>query len=507
MQKKPSIINIINFVRGVEPREPMDLHMPVRQQLRLLKEHGMRGTFLMQYDALLDGEFIKMLKDTDHEIGVWLEIVRPMCEAVSIAWRGRFPWDWHSHVGFSVGYSKEEREKLCDEVMRLFKSIFGRYPASVGSWMIDAHTLQYLAQKYGVSASCNCKDQWGTDGYTLWGGYYGQAYYPSKNNAYAPAQAMENQIPIPVFKMLGSDPVYQYDFGLSTREGSADWQGVVTLEPVYESQGGGNPEWVRWFFSEVMSSCCVSFRYAQAGQENSFGWPAMEKGLIDQFEWMAKLVASGELRVETLEASAVWFQKTYAETPNSAITALSDWMDSGKKSIWFSTKRYRINLYAEGERLWIRDLMLFDDEYRERYLDGVCESPIMVYDNLPIMDGNRFSGGGVRAGGYLLCGEAELRLQNLVVREEGERLIAKAVTDKGALTFTLDTNTVHISADFDDLRIVPRWGTSAELDGAHADKGAVHFTHEGMEYQLRLNAGRVEDCALVATNRELELAF
>jgi hypothetical protein len=44
-----------------------------------------------------------------------------------------------------------------------------------------------------------------------------------------PAQNEENQIPGSVFRMLGSDPVRQYDEGLGTSR-----QGVITLEPVYK---------------------------------------------------------------------------------------------------------------------------------------------------------------------------------------------------------------------------------------------------------------------------------
>ena len=41
--------------------------------------------------------------------------------------------------------------------------------------------------------------------------------------------------------MLGSDPVLQYDFGLDLQEGIG-CQKVITLEPAYESAGGGNPD-------------------------------------------------------------------------------------------------------------------------------------------------------------------------------------------------------------------------------------------------------------------------
>ena len=100
-------------------------------------------------------------------------------EKAGLKWRGRFDWDWAANVGFSPGYTPEERRKLVDVYMADFRAIFGYYPRTVGSWFIDEVTLAYMAGHYGIVASCNCKDQVGTDGYTLWGGYWNQAYYPS----------------------------------------------------------------------------------------------------------------------------------------------------------------------------------------------------------------------------------------------------------------------------------------------------------------------------------------
>ena len=71
--EKRQIVNIINFIRGCEPREPVDLVLPVKEQIQLMKEHGLRGTFLLQYDALLNPEYRNMLRDLDprqFEIGV-----------------------------------------------------------------------------------------------------------------------------------------------------------------------------------------------------------------------------------------------------------------------------------------------------------------------------------------------------------------------------------------------------------------------------------------------------
>ena len=45
---KRQIVNIVNFIRDVEPRGPVDLVEPVREQIALMKRLGLRGTFLLQ---------------------------------------------------------------------------------------------------------------------------------------------------------------------------------------------------------------------------------------------------------------------------------------------------------------------------------------------------------------------------------------------------------------------------------------------------------------------------
>ena len=125
--EKRQIVNIINFIRGCEPRDPVDLVRPVKEQIQLMKEHGLRGTFLLQYDALLDPVYQNMLKELDprqFEIGVWFEVVQPLVEKIGLPWRGRYPWDWHVHCGFSMGYTPEQRQRLVDELYDKFREIF-----------------------------------------------------------------------------------------------------------------------------------------------------------------------------------------------------------------------------------------------------------------------------------------------------------------------------------------------------------------------------------------------
>jgi hypothetical protein len=173
--KAPRIVNIVNFIRLLEPRDTAItedvLYQTVVRQVALMRKCRLRGTFLVQYDALMDPRYQALLRSLPRdscEIGGWWELPQPLVEKAGMRWRGRYPWDWRANIGFATGYSPAEREKLIDVYMKDFKTVFGYYPATVGSWFIDAHSLSYMETKYHIVASCNCKDQYGTDGYTLW---------------------------------------------------------------------------------------------------------------------------------------------------------------------------------------------------------------------------------------------------------------------------------------------------------------------------------------------------
>ena len=44
-----NIVNIINFIRGAEPRDrSIDLVEPVLRQIELMKKYDLPGTFLLQ---------------------------------------------------------------------------------------------------------------------------------------------------------------------------------------------------------------------------------------------------------------------------------------------------------------------------------------------------------------------------------------------------------------------------------------------------------------------------
>ncbi|MBB5352839.1 hypothetical protein HNR46_003087 [Haloferula luteola] len=491
----PNVVNIVNFIRGVEPRTPMDLVEPVRQQLALARKHQLPTTWLIQYDALIRPEFTDLLKKQmgpDDEIGAWLEVVQPQVEAAGLKWRGRFPWDWHVNVGFTQGYPVEQRKQLMDVYMAKFEEVFGFLPRSVGSWILDAPTLNYVHDRYGVETACNCKDQSGTDGYTLWGGYWNQAYYPSRMNAYMPAQGGELQLDVPVFRMLGSDPVHQYDHGVG-----GTWQGVVTLEPVYRP-GGGDPSWVDWFFETNFRQPSLEFSYMQAGQENSFGWDAMKDGLIDQYAKLQKWRDRGEIRVETLAASGAWFRKQFPHTPATSVVAMEDAVGAPERSVWYESRFYRVNFAWSGDVWKIRDLHVFNERYPERYLEAKEDSSVATYDTLPVVDGFHWSEQGDLAAMAPFAGEMRLKSRGMpVVEKVGEESLRVSVgaDDGGVWNIQCDPDQVRIelveSEQSENWGLDLRAAAKRKIPVASLDDHHIRYRHQGFEYGLDCGDSRV----------------
>ena len=498
----PRIINIINFIRQTDYRvENADslLYETVCEQVKLVNKYDLPATFLLQYDALINPLYQDLLKSklNDHsEIGAWWELTQPQIEAVGIKWRGEHSWVSHANIAFSTGYTKEERERLVDVYMAKFKEIFGTYPKSIGSWFIDAHTLGYMYDKYKIVASCNCKDQVGTDGYTLWGGYWNQAYYPSRVNAYMPAQTEEGQIPVPIFRMLGSDPIYQYDDGLGQER-----QGVISLEPVYEKVGMDR-RWVDYFLESIVDQPCLAFNYAQAGQENSFTWSNMSKGLEMQIPILDSLRKENKIRVETLGESGAWFKECFKVTPATAVTTLTDVRGEGNKTVWFNSRYYRANLLWEKGTFRFRDIHLFDESYKSVYLEKPGDGNQFLFYTLPVVDGFMWSEGLDRAGLRIVRldkdgDKEELALDHPVVTEIGkDTLVVSAEDSKGhafKITFyetRFEVVALSKEADF-SWALELKAAAGKELPFTVIEDKAVNASFDGFNYVITCEKGHI----------------
>ena len=383
------IVNIMNFVRDYDPRyegSAQRMFDLTKAELELVQKYGYDNTFLLQYDAIINPKYEALFKtkaDDTTELGLWYEIVRPLTDAVGLPWRGRegWSWDWHIVPGFSMAYTKTQRKMLIDEAMNKFKSVYGYYPKTVGSWLIDSYTAEVLVNDYNVSAIAICRDQVATDAYTLVGGHFNTPYFPSKNNIFTPAKTKENGLNVSVFRLLGSDPAHCYDENKYIND--PDFKGCCTLEPVWKF--GSNPQIVKWYFDTYFKNECLNTAYAHLGQENSFANAKVLEPLEMQLEMLKNYP---DVKIQKMSDSGNEFKALFdGITPASACTALDDWANGeNMQSIYYNCKNYMANIIRVGEKAFIRALYKFDETLKEHYLETPCKTWDALYENLPIVD-------------------------------------------------------------------------------------------------------------------------
>lgn len=497
-------INVMNFLRAEEPREPQDLFRPLQEQMALLRRHSLPGTWLLQYDALVEGPFVPFLKAQmphDHECGIWFEMNRKLCDDAGVEWRGRKDWEWDYHVpvAYSIGYTPEERRKLADAAMRRFRQVFGHDARVVASWNLDAVTLAHLSDHYAIDAFANCRDQVATDGFTIWGGPIA-GYYPSRSNAWSPALAEDNQIGTPMFRLLGQDPVYYYDNQMPQPD---------TMEPVWHS--GQSPAFVDAFLRMIAEGASQRFAYAQLGQENSFGWPAM-KGYPLQIEKLAALRNIGRVHVETMSETGRRFKRSFGSTPAQAQVMLTDPFGNTppQRTVWYQSKWYRANLHFRADQFYLRDLHVYDDRFAQPYLTDVVRLHGIEQRLLAVLDGYHWSDNAVRAGregvramGTLLVqgsdGNAtELRMCGTPAVHETPAELRVSVPACGGRTFEAIFSprevqlTVHGASQLDRLILQFQWVRErSAFRSVAADRMLYRFRH--FDYSMAIANGSLSE--------------
>ena len=383
------VVNIMNFARSYEPRDLEAEEMlceTTRQQLELVNELKVDATFLLQYDVISNPEFVDMIKaraGENIELGFWYEVVEPLTTACGMPYESErgWKWDWFIKPGFSVSYTLKEREILIDEAMRKFKEVFGYYPRTVGSWLLDTHTVNYLCDNYEIDALCFCRDQVNTDAYTFVGGYFNQAYYPSRNNYYTPAGSNKTQLNVPVFRLLGPDPIYNYDNG---KYASAERKrGPYTMEIVHDISSGRNPMITDWYLENYFRNENLGFAYMQIGQENSFA----KYDIIDPLKMqIEKVLALGDVKIEKMCDTGRAFKQKYNSTPSTAVCALNNWDTPDCQSVFYDSQLYTANVMRYDKKVFIRAFYMFDDRIPDPYETTPCTTFDAVYENLPLVD-------------------------------------------------------------------------------------------------------------------------
>ena len=464
------------------------------------------ATWLLQFDALVEGPFAGFLKDhmpADHEGGFWFEMNQKHCDAAGVEWRGRprLEWDSHPQVAFTIGYAPDERIKLADAAMQRFKEIFGAFPKSIASWNLDSITLAHLADHYAIDAAAVCRDQIATDGFTIWGAPIA-GYYPSKKNCWSPAIDEASQINVPIFRMLGQDPVDYYDTEFKLPDGKTVRE-PDTMEPVWTA--GRSTTFVAEFLKMIAHGPTGRFAYAQLGQENNFGWPEMAAAYPMQMDALAKLRDANAVTVEMMGDTGRAFQRAFATTPVQAQVMLADPFgntESPERTVWYQSRFYRANLHLKGDLPYFRDITVYRDTHAQPFLNEATRLQ-EVHQRLPaIVDGYHWRRDGApapSAGGFFTIeGERVRMIGEPSVFDEGDRLrVVLKVTNDRMLEIQFDERSIRVRVVTDNANGDTPLVLAFEFDAKKSALLSVRpkeadFRFEGLDYAVAVAEGSAQ---------------
>ncbi len=265
-ESNPLTAVVIQQIRGKEECcEPGSTEM-FDTFLRDETIRDMSLSWALRFDALNDPEFISKTKSLPeiHTLGILLEITPGLASASGVLYKGDPQGrDWHSsrHV-FLVGYTQAERKKLIDTVFGAFYQEYAYYPSFTVAWMVDAWSLEYLRNTYGVRVHELTKEQYETDSYTLYGGIFDLPYFPRKTHPLVPGDG-NNLLDLLILRQTVSDMEKNY----------GSYQSFYTSQP---NDYLTNPEKTDFsFFTRLLEEAgnqAEGNRFAVLGMENSSVW-------------------------------------------------------------------------------------------------------------------------------------------------------------------------------------------------------------------------------------------
>jgi hypothetical protein len=225
----------------------------------------------------------------------------------------------------------------------------------------------------------------------------------------------------------------------------------------------------------------------------------MKQGLSSQMEVLAAMAKAGEIRVETLEQSGQWFKREYPLTPATAVVAMDDWKGQGRKTVWYNSRFYRMNVLWEKGTFFIRDIHCFDERIISPTHETALKASALTYETLPIVDWASWSRSNKDAGMWPVLvgtGGEESKMQSEgapAVREVSGSELSIQQPLKGGGSFAIVCAEEKITfASVDGQGKPQKWAIKivggAPLKAAAREVGAagVTYSHAGVEYRLRL---------------------
>lgn len=346
-------INIVNPVRiSASIKDPAS---SLDAEYLEIKKRNLPATWLLTYDVIINQNMVLAAKkmDQSQELGIFLEVTPKFAEDAGVIYRKTDSWHRANSI-FLSGYTQADRKKMIDTVFQKFKETFGFYPTSVGSWWNDSFSLEYMKDKYGITANLTCADQFKTDGYHIWGQYWSTPFYPSKYHAGIPARDANSKLDLVTIQWAARDPLNGYE------------SSAYSVQD-YFTFGFG-----RDYFEKLIKLYAEkhgTFGQITVGLEGDLTADAYKGTFASQIQFVSELQKNGNYNIITMQNFSNWYRSQFKDgTPDSLIES-DDLMNKGQKAIWYQSPNYRIGMaYDKKEsKLVIFDLRTYFSNFQEPY--------------------------------------------------------------------------------------------------------------------------------------------
>ncbi|KKS87361.1 MAG: hypothetical protein UV61_C0002G0082 [Candidatus Gottesmanbacteria bacterium GW2011_GWB1_43_11] len=305
----------------------------------------------LRYDALVDSATIEKIKNLPRaqSLGILLEITPQLASASAVNYKGESSGsDWYSaRNAFLIGYTQTERKQLIDTVFGEFHTQFGYFPTFTVAWMVDAWSLKYIHDEYGVELHEITKEQYETDSYTLYGGIFDAPYYPSLGHPLIPAPDKASQLDLVMVRQTISDLDRNYGSSFT----------YFTSQPNDYLQNPKTPG--TNYFTSLLDQMIAQkdVGLILLGLENSAEWVDFKAEYQKQLAQIVQKQKTGEIKVFSPHEYAVLFKN---QTPlNSSRMLKSPRFPEEGTVLWYFGRTYRARIQVIGGDLLLTDLRNF----------------------------------------------------------------------------------------------------------------------------------------------------
>ncbi len=346
---------VINPVRGedfwlLENQSPNDF---TAFQKKIHADNSVSATWLLRPDYVFG--FERFAGNLTDEVGLFLEVTPTWTKKAGVEYRGGEPWSLAENV-FLSGYNITDREALLKTAFAQYKKTYGSYPKTVGAWHIDPFTAEFVSKQFGVTAILICSDQFSTDGYRIWGGWWGVPYYPSRQNLLYPASSKKDKLPVVIFWWASRDPLNGYGSGSeSLHSVQPNDYTAINLDIDYFSR----------LADIYLNPIDGRFGQLTIGLENDYS--ILKYG--DEYKQQIEVLVKKGANFLTAGEFSKWYQEKFPDfSPRHEIGG-KDILGTGQESLWIMDNKYRAGLIKNGDGDWqIRDWRFYQPVWPDPYL-------------------------------------------------------------------------------------------------------------------------------------------